>query len=169
MNLFFRTKFVKKIKPLKAIIFLKIKANSATTGPPIGPILGQYGIPTVPFCKQFNDRTQHLDSSALLEVSLFLNINSEYKFNISAPTFSFFLKRGLSLTKGVSKVGYFDLFEKTNWPVGFSGNLILSQFLLYEIVLYKRGITISSTNALQSVLRSLKGSVSSMGLHLKLF
>lgn len=169
MNHFFRTKFVKKIKPLKAIIFLKIKANSATTGPPIGPILGQYGIPTVPFCKQFNDRTQHLDSSALLEVSLFLNINSEYKFNISAPTFSFFLKRGLSLTKGVSKVGYFDLLEKTNWPVGFSGNLILSQFLLYEIVIYKRGITISSTTSLQSVLRSLKGSVSSMGLHLKLF
>jgi hypothetical protein len=40
------------------IIRLRIKSMSATSGPPIGPVLGQYAIPISKFCSEFNERTK---------------------------------------------------------------------------------------------------------------
>lgn len=37
---------------------LNLNAGKATPNPPIGPMLGQYGIDIKLFCKEYNDKTQ---------------------------------------------------------------------------------------------------------------
>ena len=42
----------------KHTIKLLIPAGKATPTPPVGPALGQKGVKSMDFCKQFNDRTK---------------------------------------------------------------------------------------------------------------
>ena len=42
---------------LDYIVNLQLRAGKALSGPPLGPILGQCGIPAAPFCTLFNERT----------------------------------------------------------------------------------------------------------------
>src|SRR5258705_5962834 len=44
-------------KPIKTFIKLNIPAGTATPAPPVGPALGQHGLPIMEFVKAFNDRT----------------------------------------------------------------------------------------------------------------
>ena len=41
-------------KKIKTIIKLNIKAGEATPAPPVGPALGQHGLPIMEFVKAFN-------------------------------------------------------------------------------------------------------------------
>jgi large subunit ribosomal protein L11 len=45
-------------KKIKTIIKLNIKAGEATPAPPVGPALGQHGLPIMEFVKAFNDKTK---------------------------------------------------------------------------------------------------------------
>jgi large subunit ribosomal protein L11 len=55
----------KKKKKVKAIIKLTIQAQKATPGPPIGPALGQHGVPLMDFCKEFNSRTKDMGQDVI--------------------------------------------------------------------------------------------------------
>lgn len=44
-------------KKIKTIIKLNIPAGAATPAPPVGPALGQHGLPIMEFVKAFNDKT----------------------------------------------------------------------------------------------------------------
>jgi large subunit ribosomal protein L11 len=44
-------------KKIKTIIKLNIPAGSATPAPPVGPALGQHGLPIMEFVKAYNDKT----------------------------------------------------------------------------------------------------------------
>ena len=44
-------------KKVTAIIKLQVNAAKATPAPPIGPALGQHGVNSPGFCKEFNART----------------------------------------------------------------------------------------------------------------
>ena len=46
-------------KKITGYIKLQIPAGKATPQPPIGPALGQYGIPIPNFTKEFNERTKN--------------------------------------------------------------------------------------------------------------
>ena len=48
------------MKKIKATIKLKLKAGQAMPTPPIGPILGQYGVNIMNFCKDYNVKTNFL-------------------------------------------------------------------------------------------------------------
>ncbi|KAJ1672478.1 mitochondrial 54S ribosomal protein YmL19, partial [Spiromyces aspiralis] len=43
-----------------SILKLIVPAGKAAPSPPVGPALGQRGVKSMDFCKQFNDRTKHL-------------------------------------------------------------------------------------------------------------
>ncbi|KAJ2428731.1 mitochondrial 54S ribosomal protein YmL19, partial [Coemansia sp. RSA 2531] len=43
-----------------SILKLIVPAGKATPSPPVGPALGQRGVKSMDFCKQFNDRTKDL-------------------------------------------------------------------------------------------------------------
>lgn len=44
-------------KKIKTLIKLNIKAGEATPAPPVGPALGQHGLPIMEFVKAYNDKT----------------------------------------------------------------------------------------------------------------
>lgn len=44
-------------KKVKTLIKLNIPAGTATPAPPVGPALGQHGLPIMEFVKAFNDKT----------------------------------------------------------------------------------------------------------------
>lgn len=160
MSLHFRTNFLKVKSSLKAVIFLKIRANSAVSGPPIGATLGQYGIPAGAFCKTFNERTSYINTDVLLNVSLFLTVSGEYKFHINLPTSSFFFKRSLQVDSGLQKPGILK---------NFLLNLkkpIVSPYMIYEVFLYKESIVLTSIDSIKSIVKKNGGSLKSMGFQI---
>lgn len=44
-------------KKIKTLIKLNVPAGAATPAPPVGPALGQHGLPIMDFVKAFNDKT----------------------------------------------------------------------------------------------------------------
>lgn len=84
-------------------IKLFIPAGAAAATPPFGPILGQYGINTVQFCKDFNEVTDGLNlffsdtivdqfGGFILVVDIFINEDRTYKYIINRPPVSFLLR-----------------------------------------------------------------------------
>ena len=46
------------IKKITTVIKLALYAGKATPAPPVGPVLGQYGINLIKFCKEYNAHTK---------------------------------------------------------------------------------------------------------------
>lgn len=67
----------------KRTIKLNIRAGKASLQPPIGPILGQYGIPGAKFCQEFNDRTKNYDENIILNVKIILLNKKIFSINYS--------------------------------------------------------------------------------------
>ena len=55
----------KKGKKIKALVKMNIPAGQATPAPPIGPALGQHGVPLMEFCKEFNARTSKMGNDLI--------------------------------------------------------------------------------------------------------
>jgi large subunit ribosomal protein L11 len=70
---------------------LYIKANGAESGPPLGTTLGNIGVNTIKFCKEFNDYTQDLPNYFLLKVNITVNENKSFIFSISLPSIGFLI------------------------------------------------------------------------------
>ncbi len=68
---------------------LLVPAKNAQVAPPLGPILGQFGVNIMSFCKQFNDNTKKLQKDILLPVIIFLYKDKSFKFYYKKPTISF--------------------------------------------------------------------------------
>ncbi len=96
-----------KQKNTKLKLFIPAAAAAAT--PPFGPILGQYGINTVQFCKDFNDATEGLTlffneqiednfGGFVLCVDIYIQEDRTYRYVINKPPVSFLL-RLLTATK----------------------------------------------------------------------
>lgn len=76
----------------KAKIKIILPGGKASPTPPVGPILGQYGINLNSFCKSFNDQTKtepDLDFPTTIEIFE----NKEFCFKIGAPTTSSLIKK----------------------------------------------------------------------------
>src|SRR3990167_7996732 len=52
-------------KKIKTIIKLNIAAGEATAAPPVGPALGQHGLPIMDFVRSFNEKTQEQKGTIL--------------------------------------------------------------------------------------------------------
>lgn len=90
-----------KSKGVKITLF--VPAGGAAATPPFGPILGQYGVNTVQFCKEFNDVTEGLNlffsdsienkfGGFILIVDIYINEDRTYTFDIKKPSVSFLLR-----------------------------------------------------------------------------
>lgn len=70
---------------------LYIRANGAESGPPLGTTLGNIGVNTIKFCKEFNEYTQDLPNYFLLKVNITVNENRSFIFSVSLPSIGFLI------------------------------------------------------------------------------
>ncbi len=106
------------------IIRLRIKSMSATSGPPIGPVLGQYAIPISKFCTDYNERSALYNAGVDVFVTLFHYADGSYDFNMSTATTSSCIKFAAGIDAGYG-----------TQPLRIRG--LITPYLLYEAVAYR--------------------------------
>lgn len=90
-----------KVKKIKAIVKLAIQASKANPAPPIGPALGQHGVPIMEFCKEFNAKTQDM-GDLVIPVILTVYDDRTFTFITKTPVSSHLIKKAIKVTKGSS-------------------------------------------------------------------
>src|SRR5262249_9296802 len=103
-----KTKSSLESQILRKVRFL-VPAQNATISPPIGPILGQFGINIMDFCKQFNERSKYIESDVLVFVDLTLFKNKSFAFSIRTPPVSFLITEESATLEDGSVPGFVDL------------------------------------------------------------
>ncbi|HLD51307.1 50S ribosomal protein L11 [candidate division WWE3 bacterium RIFOXYC1_FULL_40_10] len=88
-----------KVKKIKAIVKLAIKAGQANPAPPIGPALGQHGVPIMDFCKEFNSKTQSMGDD-VIPVILTAYEDRTFTFITKTPVTSHLIKKAIKVAKG---------------------------------------------------------------------
>jgi large subunit ribosomal protein L11 len=91
-------------KKVKTIIKLNLPAGTATPAPPVGPALGQHGLPIMEFIKAYNDRTSKMKGQIIPAV-ITVYEDRTFTFITKLPPVSAMIIKALSLTKGSSKPG----------------------------------------------------------------
>lgn len=89
-------------KKLKTQIKLQIPAGAATPAPPVGPALGQHGLPIGEFVKQFNDASADRRGET---VPVIINVYEDRTFDFvmkTAPA-SDMIKKAAKIQKGSGK------------------------------------------------------------------
>lgn len=89
----------KKIKKVKAYVKLNLPAGKATPAPPVGPALGQHGVPLMDFCKEFNARTAPM-GDAIIPVVLTVFEDRSFEFVTKTPLTSYLIKKALKIQSG---------------------------------------------------------------------
>src|ERR1700748_302341 len=92
---------------------LYIKAGQAESGPPLGTILGNIGVQTVKFCKEFNEFTKDLPIYFLLRVKIIIPENKNFTFSVEMPSIGFIislLKKEEKIKKKDGTDSFFILF-----------------------------------------------------------
>lgn len=86
-------------KKVKTIIKLNIAAGEATAAPPVGPALGQHGLPIMDFVKNFNEKTADQKGNVLPVV---INVYEDrtFSFITKKPPVAEAIKKTLGLEKG---------------------------------------------------------------------
>ena len=85
-------------KEVTNIIKLEIQAGKANPAPPIGPILGQNGIPIQPFCQEFNAKTASMGDD-FIPIIVHVFKDRTYKIFYKQPTVAGMIKKPTNLQK----------------------------------------------------------------------
>jgi len=89
-------------KKIKAIIKLNLAAGKATPAPPVGPALGQHGVPIMDFINQYNTRTAKLKGEIIPAVITVYQDRS-FEFVTKLSPVAEMIKKEISLAKGSAK------------------------------------------------------------------
>jgi large subunit ribosomal protein L11 len=89
-------------KKVKTIIKLNLPAGEATPAPPVGPALGQHGIPIMEFIKEYNAKTSKLKGQVIPAVITVYEDRS-FTFITKLPPVVAMIKKKLNLQKGSGK------------------------------------------------------------------
>jgi len=138
-------------KKIVAKIKLNLPAGEATPAPPVGPVLGQHGIPIMDFVKQYNAQTADRKGSVIpAEITVYED--RSFDFITKLPPVADFIKKALNLAKGSQTPGR-DL-------VG-----TLSQEQVANIA--KEKMADFNTNDLKAAKKIVAGAAKSMGVEVK--
>ncbi len=86
-------------KKVKTQIKLNLPAGEATPAPPVGPALGQHGIPIMEFIKEYNARTADKKGNIIPAVITVYEDRS-FDFITKLPPVSDMIKKKIKLEKG---------------------------------------------------------------------
>ena len=100
-------------KAIKGYIKLQIPGGQANPAPPVGPALGQYGVPIQEFTSQFNERTKD-KMGVKLPVVITVYEDRSFEFIVKQPPASTLVKGKLNLKSGSAvpqkdKVGHLNM------------------------------------------------------------
>ena len=135
-------------KKVKVILKLNLPAGEATPAPPVGPALGQHGIPIMEFVKQYNDKTKDQKGNIIPAVITVFE-DRGFTFVTKLPPVSAMIKKTLGLKLASQKPG--------REPAG-----TLSQDQVKDIASQKLGDL--NTDSLDSAIRTVTGTARSMGI-----
>jgi len=91
-------------KKIKTIIKLNIKAGEATPAPPVGPALGQHGLPIMEFVKAFNDKTAQ-QKGTIIPAVITVYTDRTFSFIVKKPPVAEMIKKAMKKEKGSGKAG----------------------------------------------------------------
>jgi large subunit ribosomal protein L11 len=91
-------------RKVRAYIKLQIPAGKATPAPPIGPALGQHGVPIMDFCKEYNERTQS-QMGQIIPVVITVFEDRSFSFITKTPPAADLIRQAAGVAKGSSLVG----------------------------------------------------------------
>jgi large subunit ribosomal protein L11 len=86
-------------KKVKTILKLNLPAGEATPAPPVGPALGQHGVPIMDFIKEYNAATQKQKGQIIPAVITVFEDRS-FTFITKLPPVAAMIKKTLGLQKG---------------------------------------------------------------------
>src|SRR5258708_20676851 len=89
-------------KKIKTLIKLNVPAGAATPAPPVGPALGQHGLPIMEFVKAFNDKTADQKGN-LLPVVITVYVDRTFTFITKKPPVAQMILKALIKDKGIQK------------------------------------------------------------------
>lgn len=92
-------------KKIKTYIKLNIQAGAATAAPPVGPALGQHGLPIMDFVKAFNEKTKE-QTGNLLPVVITVYEDRTFSFITKKPPIAEMIKKAIGKDKGAGKAGH---------------------------------------------------------------
>ncbi len=137
-------------KKLKTQIKLQIQGGAATPAPPVGPALGQHGLPIGDFVTQFNSATQDRRGEI---VPIIINVYEDRTFDFvmkTAPA-SDMIKKAAGIKKGSGK----PLTEKV-------GSMTKAQ--LREIA--EKKLPDLNTNDVEQAMKMVSGTARQMGVEI---
>lgn len=91
-------------KKVKTIIKLNLPAGEATPAPPVGPALGQHGLPIMDFVRAYNEKTADKKGQVIPAVITVFE-DRTFSFITKLPPVAELIKKVLGLTSGSQKPG----------------------------------------------------------------
>ena len=147
-------------KYLDVKVKLNIVAMEASSKEPIGPTLGQYGVPIDKFCNLFNEVTKIYNEKVLLRVLILIYSDKTFELIIKSPSINVTINKCLenyNLNKIKKKAGFF--FEENEYLPSLNKNII------YTIVLFSKSLNQSSNKIKEiSLFKKLIGTLNSAGI-----
>ena len=135
-------------KKVKAMIKLYCPAGQANPAPPVGPALGQHGVPIMDFCKKFNEQSKGQEGLTL-PVIITVYEDRSFTFIIKSPPVSVLIKQVCGLAKASG-----------NTPKEKAGTI--ERIKLEEIA--KTKLSDLNTPDLAAAIRMVEGTARSMGI-----
>ena len=91
-------------KKVKTVIKLNLPAGEATAAPPVGPALGQHGLPIMEFIKAYNERTKDKKGQVIPAIITVFE-DRTFTFITKLPPVAELIKKALKIEKGGQKAG----------------------------------------------------------------
>lgn len=135
-------------KKIKIILKLNLAAGEATPAPPVGPALGQHGVPIMEFIKEYNAKTAKMKGQIIPAVITVFEDRS-FTFVTKLPPVAAMIKKKLNLQKGSGKPN----LEKVGK---------LTKLQLEEIAKEKMGDL--NANDVAAAMKIVAGTARSMGI-----
>lgn len=151
-------------KKVKTILKLNLPAGEATPAPPVGPALGQHGLPIMDFIKEFNARTAD-QKGTLIPAVITVYENRSYEFIVKKPPVTEMIKKALGVEKGSSTPGR-DTPSAPSLPKGSKQTAAtLTETQVTEIA--KQKMEDLNTKNLEAAKKIVVGTARSMGINIE--
>lgn len=124
-------------KKVKTVLKLNLAAGEATPAPPVGPALGQHGVPIMDFIKEYNARTAKQKGQVIPAVITVYEDRS-FTFVTKLPPVSEMIKKMAGVAKGSGKPNMEKVGKLTKTQVEQIANEKLKDLNAYDVKMASR-------------------------------